>query len=332
MNEQILYIHKLNAQELGFRHGSSHKAGRYIYVSKKYLNFFPQLSESIKNDHILIDIIPPDSDKLILTNYVYHNDKIVDSKSNGRNEFRIYLNEGNDLEGNYYQPNDIVVIQSVKIDDSATYKIYKFDQIQHGVVYRQLDELLRRYDSAGASHAMIPFDELKFLSIPQYPTVDLQSKVLPNDVKETIFSAPVGVSLPSEGEVIRKIRSANFRDLVLMFYDYKCAVTGRSKIIEYGTLTNLEAAHIYAFSKSGGDNPSNGIPLIKDIHWAFDNGFFTLTPEFKIKVHDNAMKISYLAEYNNRIINLPEDSRARPNMSSIEWHNKNVFGQFVRKQ
>lgn len=332
MEEQLLYVHKLNAQELGYRNGSARKAGKYIYISKKYISYFPPLSNNIKNDHILIDIIPPYSNKIFLTKYVYHNDKLTDSKINGRNEFRIYFNEGINRNGDYYQPNDIVLLQRTKIDDSATYKLYKFDQIKHGATYRLLDTLLLKYDNSKlSSHALIPFSELSFLKIPPTPEVDVTSKELPNDIRETIFTEPIGEATPQDNESIRKIRNANFRDLVLMFYDYKCAITGTKQLIEYGNLSNLEAAHIYAFSKNGGNNPSNGIPLIRDLHWAFDNGFITLTNDYRIKVHDKAMNIEYLAAFDNQAISVPEDSRARPNLQSVEWHRDNVFGQFVRK-
>src|ERR1035438_8702293 len=98
------YIHRLNAQELGYRKGEPGKAGRYFYISKKYASFFPPLSEIIINDHLFLEVISPISDDIALTNYVYHNDKLAGEGS--RDEFRLYLNSGNDPGRDFYQPDD----------------------------------------------------------------------------------------------------------------------------------------------------------------------------------------------------------------------------------
>jgi len=75
--DEQAYVHKLNAQELGYRNGKPHGAGRYFYVSKSCISYFPPLSEVVLNDHVLLDLIPPNADQVALTKYVYHNDKFA---------------------------------------------------------------------------------------------------------------------------------------------------------------------------------------------------------------------------------------------------------------
>jgi hypothetical protein len=324
------YIHKLNAQELGFRGGTAKKAGRYIYISKKYASFFPPLSTSIKNDHIILDLIPPESNQIVLTNYVYHNDKLVEEKDNGRNEFRLYFNEANDPDSDFFQPSDIVIIRRLASGNNVVYKLDKLSPRADGQRYTRTEALLRKYDSAKASHALVPFEELSFLSL-SVPRQIVRPSVIPKEVKKVIFDEPIKSEVRKEEEVVRRIRSASFRDLVLMFYDYQCAITGKECLIQYGAASNLQAAHIVAVASGGGDNPSNGIPLVRDLHWAFDCGFFTIDKGYKVVVHDKVKDLTYLSKIHGKNIILPEDSRARPNEFSINWHNKYVFGNFQRK-
>lgn len=120
------YIHKINSQELGYRNDEPGKAGRYIYVSKFCTGYFPALSEVVLNDHVILDVIPPHSDEVVLTNYVYHNSKhsdIEQKNGKGRDEYRIYLNSKNDPGRDYYKPDDIVVIVKIYDDEDIIYKI-----------------------------------------------------------------------------------------------------------------------------------------------------------------------------------------------------------------
>ncbi len=326
------YAHKLNAQELGYRHGQPGGAGRYIYISKHYVDFFPPLSDSIKNDHLIIDVVPPESNDIVLTNFVYHNDKIVENKPNGRDEFRLYLNEGNDPNRDYYKPDDIVLIKQIPKNGNFFYKIYKFKPEENKQDYDKIDNLIEKYGAL--NHASIPINELSFLSFEDISNIDYsQERVLPDEVRKSAFDEPIigQERAEIETEITRRVRNASFRDLVLLFYDYKCAITGNNFLIEYGVLSNLEAAHIVAFGSKGGDNPANGLPLIRDLHWAFDNGFFTIKLDYKILVHPKVKHLTFLKQIDGNQVNLPEDSRAWPNANALEWHNEKVFGQFIRK-
>ena len=72
--------------------------------------------------------------------------------------------------------------------------------------------------------------------------------------------------------------------------------------------------------------------LERNLHWAFDKGFFTVTDEYKVEVHPEAMRVPYLSEKHGQTLVVPEDSRTRPNIESLKWHRENVFGLFLKTE
>lgn len=325
------YIRKLNSQELGYRRGAPQKAGRYILVSKQALELFPPLSDSVLNDHIMIYLIPPNSDRAVLTNFVYHNSKIAEEKPGGRDEFRIYLNSGNDTGRDFFKPDDIVVFhrELMEVADeekSYAYRTYYFPAERKGSEYEKLEELLSRGEVRG-SHALVPVSRIPFIEFSE--SAEVEAKVIPEEVRTDAFKDPViEKTVVQRTEFSRIIRGGSFRDLVLFFYNYQCAVSGT--VIKYGDLISTHAAHIVPKQARGGDNPTNGIALNRDLHWAFDKGFFTVETDYKVLVHREAEGIKQLAVVNHRQIFLPQDERARPNLDCLKWHKENIFGIFTR--
>lgn len=330
MSTEYVYIRKLNAQELGFRKGEPKKAGRYIYISKDYLSYFPALSTVIRNDHVIIDVIPPSLNQIVLTNFVYHNDKIIDKKPNGRDEFRLYLNEGNDPGRDYFQPEDIIAIHRFKMENgNVVYKMYLFPAAIKGDEYERLEKLLKDkgiYDS----HALLPISDMPFIALSR--NIDSSTVVVPDDVKEAVLTEEISLipdeEMKKEFEFTNLIRESAFRDLLLYFYDFRCAVTGT--IIRYDSLNNLEAAHIIPDELRGPAHPKNGLPLNRDMHWAFDKGFFTVNDKYEVIVHEKVKNNEILSKIHGKKIILPEDSRARPSSFSLNWHKDNIFGVFTR--
>ncbi|MCC6323461.1 HNH endonuclease [Candidatus Nomurabacteria bacterium] len=324
----IAYVHKLNAQELGYRGGEPGKAGRYIYISKKLSGlFFPPLSETIVNDNVLLDVIPPNSDDVVKTKFVYHNDKVAADGT--RDEYRLYLNSGNDPGRDYYKPEDIVVIVKIISEDNFTYKILHYASIDRE--YPQLKSLLEGADTRNGTHALLEMKELTFLE--DLRKIRFGKKIIPKEIIEESFNEAVEhapVTEEDKNDTTRVIRSRSFRDLILYFYEDKCAITGKNLVIEYKDFKNLEAAHILARAAGGGSHPSNGMALERNLHWAFDKGFFTLTENYTVEVHPDAMHVSYLKDKHGMKISIPQDSRSHPNKDSIKWHNDNVFGMFLR--
>lgn len=88
-------------------------------------------------------------------------------------------------------------------------------------------------------------------------------------------------SIPQYGaSVLRKVRIGQdaFRISVTDAYTKRCAVTGEK------TLPVLEAAHIQPYADAGPNRTANGLLLRSDMHKLFDNGYLTITPDFKVEV------------------------------------------------
>jgi HNH endonuclease len=132
--------------------------------------------------------------------------------------------------------------------------------------------------------------------------------------------------------VSRIKRDAAFRQVVLDNYDHTCAVTGQKFIYEHRVF-EADAAHIIAKGKLGSDDPRNGIALSKSVHWAFDQGVFTISDQFEVLIHPKAKQAAsqnfLLLDAHGRQIVLPSDTAYHPHSDALEWHRKEMFGRFA---
>ena len=339
--ENIVYLRKLNAQELGYRKGELLKAGRYILVSKYAIRkqFFSHLSEVTLNDHITLNIVPPFSDDVVLTKCVYHNDKKI-VKGGSRDEYRLYLNTKNDMNRDYFKPDDIVALIRMRdqtreqdANDNLVYKVLRYTLEDRD--YARLDSLMKNTSLSSSSdrHALVEIRTLNFLD--KLRKIQVGKRIIPQEIIDDALLEPVKqISLPGydENDTTKWIRSRSFRDMVMYFYEGRCAITNRDFLVEHWLFNNLEAAHIYARAAGGGSHPSNGIALERNLHWAFDRGFFTLTEDYKVDVHPEAMRIPYLQGIHKQSILLPQDNRTWPDKEAIKWHRENVLGRFLQTE
>ena len=321
------YIKQLGRQELGVNPDGTVARGRYIYITKAYENFFPHLSTTVKNDNVLLPIIPPFGDSKIYTTLVYHNDK-YNSPEGTRDEFRLYLNKDLDPERSYFHPEDIVVFQKMVNEELQVpiYLLYKFsaEQPEHA----RLLEIIN-VSSIRGGHALVN-GELDFLPARN---IDLEktTTVIPQEIIDVAITQQEEV-LNNEEVGVEDTRGASlfgpdsFRDFVMMAYGYKCAVTGQ--VISYKKLNNLDTAHIQPKAQAGTFLPCNGIALSKDMHWAFDKGFITISDDYKIIVHDE-MKTSSLSAFDNKPIFVPADPYFQPEKKFLKHRRENIFGLFL---
>jgi putative restriction endonuclease len=96
-----------------------------------------------------------------------------------------------------------------------------------------------------------------------------------------------------------------------------------------------DAAHIISKGNRGTDDPRNGLALSRSVHWAFDQGIFTISDQFEVIIHPEARKASTkafpLLETDRKRILLPSDSAFHPHQEALAWHRKERFGIFARK-
>lgn len=131
-----------------------------------------------------------------------------------------------------------------------------------------------------------------------------------------------------ERETIIKARvnQSFFRSTILSSYNQKCCITGLS-IPDF-----LVASHIIPWKSDVKNrlNPHNGLCLNSIHDKAFDRGFITITPDFKVLIsnffddysNENAVKELFL-KYNNQSIILPD--KFLPSKDFLDFHYQTIF-------
>jgi len=124
--------------------------------------------------------------------------------------------------------------------------------------------------------------------------------------------------------ILQKVRVGQgaFRVLVTDAYNRRCSISGEK------TLPVLEAAHIRPYNLEGPHIISNGLLLRSDMHKLFDNGYITITKDYKVEV-SKAIKEEfengkeYYQYHGKELMYLPKLNIDKPNQKFIEWHNNN---------
>lgn len=321
------YLKRCGHQELGsIGADGKPQRGRYLLTSmdKDVLSMFPALSTAQINDSALLPIIPLYSGKKVYCNYVYHNDKFHGSTAvHPRNEYRIYLNRA--LEGNTYlfKTDDVIVMRQVEavLDSEENYQtLYYLDHIENdgSALYEKLNTAIQNYPIFGGYGI---YDG----TIPEFEN-KVSRLALPDECEVEIDDSVTNRVSASEDTMASLFNAVSFRDFVMVGYDNLCAITGT--VIRYESYMNLEAAHIRPKSHGGLFLPNNGIALCRDLHWAFDKGFFTLNDNLEVLVHPKTTS-DYLKSFNGKQIRLPQNPFFIPNLNNVKYHRDNVYGLFL---
>ncbi len=321
------YLKKCGHQELGSvgADGVSHR-GRYLLTSKNndVQAMFPPLSTAQLNDSALLPIIPLYLGQKIYCNYVYHNDKFHGSTAaKPRDEIRLYLNRALENNQQYFRTGDIMVMRAEEIrnEDDELQTVYLMDLIRDHASpeYAQLNDVISNYPIRGGYgifNGVLPYFEQKVeamnLSINNNVVVD-------NAVTQRIVNN-------GADSLAGLFNAATFRDFVMVGYGNLCAITGT--VIRYESYMNLEAAHIKPRSHGGLYLPNNGLALNRDLHWAFDKGFFTLNDNLEVQVHPRTTS-DYLQSLNGKQIRVPSNPFFVPDMECVRYHRGTVYGLFL---
>ncbi|RZL56364.1 MAG: hypothetical protein EOO93_18580 [Pedobacter sp.] len=142
--------------------------------------------------------------------------------------------------------------------------------------------------------------------------------------KRIPFEFPIGIE--REALIKQRVNQSFFRSTILSSYNLKCCITGLS-ISEL-----LVASHIKPWKSDEINrlNPRNGLCLNSIHDRAFDKGFITITPDYKIKVSnflidlkkDDAV-LDFFLRYEDQSIILPD--RFLPSKEFLDWHYRNLF-------
>jgi putative restriction endonuclease len=147
---------------------------------------------------------------------------------------------------------------------------------------------------------------------------------IPKNVHQDILNA-VGLDFTI---YTKKKRDPEFREKILRAYGYSCAVCGFNVRLAVA-LVGVEAAHIKWHQAGGPDTEENGIALCSMHHKLFDRGVFTLTPERKMVVSQDAHGThgfeEWLMRFNGRVVQEPIQPYYYPDHLFLDWHAREVF-------
>jgi hypothetical protein len=345
-----VFIRRPLENELGFKDGKVGGArGPAIFISKELTGFFPPLSCNELNDRQPISICAEGDTQSILLNYIYFNGREYYAqstvKSNGggdtRNEKRIYISKHH---YDFFYPNDFFIFYKVYLESDIYFYVRRIKKGSEE--YGRLEEFLKlkEYNSKRtANNALAPLSEIDEILGPVSPPSDVE-----DDIDESVLktlSHEDNEPRPIQGKVTRPrpridlkedddltlFENSSFRKLVLFFYGKKCAISNNNVI--YKNRINLEAAHIKWHAEGGLSHPTNGIPLCRDLHWAFDRGMFTVELDsnnnYQVIVHPSMLQCEYLLEFHNTFMRKPHDSRYLPKIEYLNWHKENIYGNFL---
>ena len=336
----------LQSNELGIR-PNGERAGSFALIAQQVAkDFFGELTTAELNPKKKFIVKESNGGEVHNFNYDYHNSKIVESKPNGRNEYRMYSTYIKDLD-----PEDIILMFESP-DSNKDYVVGCVNPKNPN--YVEIMDLIKKYKIGRSLSALIPsleliskgvmfaemFEGTELPSLESSSTDVEEEKNGENDIYIPTMLSPEALSellkqsLETDGVErtvikLKKIkRDRRFRKAVLAAYNFKCAVTGHS--IVYGDTMNVQAAHIKGKEHGGSDNPTNGLSLSLDLHWAFDRGFFAINDDFTLQVHEEMKENKVLQEIDRKKLLLPEDKTLWPNLAMIKYHRDHIYGKFVK--
>ena len=316
------------------------KRGRYFLISKDCLEFFPHLSSVALNDKAPVFVVPTynDDNIKVLCTIDYHNQKYSlfnYAGNNPRNEVRLYMNQKIDPDL-YFRTNDLAIFEKFEVNNEIIYSLTRVSPTEEGY-----DSLIQ-YLSVNArkpycSNAILN-GEIKFIRKPDIEN-DMQIEVS-NDAEQYLSDASTDILMHEDDDALMDeqqmgadlFNSVTFRQFVLLAYKNRCAITRNA--ICYGNLCNLEAAHIKPQAHNGKFLPCNGIAMSRDMHFAFDKGFFTIDRDYKVLVAHQLEGSDFYKEYNGVQIYVPRVDYFRPHKSFLDYHREHIFETFsqIRQQ
>jgi putative restriction endonuclease len=139
--------------------------------------------------------------------------------------------------------------------------------------------------------------------------------------------AAVGLTLDA-GPRVGRPRDPQFRQRVLVAYEYRCAVCGFD--VRLGPVPiALDAAHIRWHQAGGPDEEKNGLALCVLHHKLFDLGAFTLDRQGVLLVsdqaHGNEGFREALMRHHGKGVRPPQRPEWKPAAAHLVWHGREVF-------
>lgn len=205
----MIYIRIVNANEIGIRKGGkSKRAGSFLMVAKKCLDFLPKQNPNIVDDTLHIQYISPNGQNMGLVDYVWHNKSLHEEKST-RNEHRLYFSR--ELDGSsYIEPEDIIVMKRVINNNFDGIKLFLFKK-NKDKEYAKVSALIK--NNTHSIHEKVNIDKVDNY---QFSSDDLSENIaIDNTIKEEAYIHETSdedpdVITPSAASMIENLRSFGY--------------------------------------------------------------------------------------------------------------------------
>ena len=136
------------------------------------------------------------------------------------------------------------------------------------------------------------------------------------------FEATDARLLRDQTRFVREGQGA-FRVRLLEAYGGRCAVTGEH------AAPVLDAAHIQPYLGPRSNHIQNGLVLRTDLHRLYDEGYVTVTPDYRFAVsprlRDEFENGKTYYEMEGRQVLVPRIPQLQPSRPALDWHATRVF-------
>lgn len=140
--------------------------------------------------------------------------------------------------------------------------------------------------------------------------------------KEGLHQAP-GDSLRTDEA--RAARDAKLRFEALDAYGPACAVSGVTTVAPDGIGQEVEVCHFWAFGSLGPDNVNNVMPMMRTVHWCFDQGWFGMRRDGLLSIAPGAPFVLQNLLKGRTRASFPARVELWPNPECLRWHWENRF-------
>jgi tetratricopeptide (TPR) repeat protein len=125
----------------------------------------------------------------------------------------------------------------------------------------------------------------------------------------------------SKVETERKQRDPRFTQNIYDVYNNTCAICGSQRKTLDGR-PEVEAAHIQPVADGGSDEIMNGIALCRLHHWAFDEGWISISDDYTILVKDAPDTNGYddFIQFQGERLILPDNEDHQPAKEYLAYH------------
>lgn len=210
-----------------------------------------------------------------------------------------------------------------------------------GKFYSVADERLKSF---GGVHGFLRKLRDVYSKYPKFSYSEIENTITPNaqeeapdylknaqnefeDLRNTSDSEVpnlYGGTKPLKSETQKRARDEVFTSGVKKLYKYACGVCSLS-VMTPKNRPEVEAAHIYPKSYDGADDFRNGIALCHFHHWAFDNGWFSISDDLRIIVRKTIPKTrgyEQISNWDGHSINIPKIEDYKPHPVFLKEHRK----------